>query len=304
MQKENLLNYNCQVDFFEDEHAYIKNDGNKLIGITGIISKMLFPNKYTGIPGHVLDKAANYGNEIHSKCQENDMFGTVDCIEIENYVKIKSQLGLEPIENEYLVSDNERIATLIDAVYTLDGLICLADIKTTSVLDKDSLSWQLSICAYLFELQNPSIKVSNLFGIWLRKDKYKHVEVERKPNSVIIDLIESYFNSSEFVNPYCQKSSVSIDKLESIDELISIDAEISILEARKKELLSIIQPEIEQNQYKDERVTISWVAPSSSIAFDSAKFKKENPELADKYKKETSKSGFLKITYKKQNENE
>lgn len=201
MQKLNL-NYNQQVEFFEDNHSYLTNDGKQLQGITGIISKMLFPDKYSNIPERILSKAAEYGTKIHSACQANDMFETSNCIEVENYSRIKKENELIPVENEYLVSDNERIATMIDNVFRASAnSVHLGDIKTTLVLDTESLSWQLSICAYLFELQNPHLNVDKLYGIWLRKDKYKLQEVDRIPNSTVISLIDAYFNNVEFDNP-------------------------------------------------------------------------------------------------------
>lgn len=294
MQKQNSLNYNQQVDFFEDSHTYLKKDGTILKGITGIISKMLFPNKYSNIPEHILNKAAEYGSLIHSKCQENDMFGLSDCIEIDNYVRLKKENELIPLENEYLVSDNERVATVIDNVFHVsDSEVDLGDIKTTSVLDSESLSWQLSICAYLFELQNPHITVRKLYGIWLRREKGKVIEVERKPNNIIIQLLDAYFNEGDF--------EYEVKEVSEIEELITIDAEMSYLDERRKQLLSIIQPQIEKGgQYKDDRLTISFVEPTTSKSFDSKKFKEENPELVSKYEKETTKAGFLKITYKKE----
>lgn len=287
------LNYNAEVDFYENDHIYLTQTGKQLIGITGMISKMLFPNKYSDIPKHILDNAAKYGTMIHSKCQENDMFDTCDCIETENYVKIKKENGLIPLENEYLVSDNEEIATMIDVVFeSSENSVHLADIKTTSVLDVKYLQWQLSVCAYLFELQNLHITVDKLYGIWLRKDEYKLQEVERIPNNIIVDLIDAYLSDSEFENPI--KENVPLE----IEELIEINSEISVLEERRKQLLADIQPLIEKNKYKDDKITITWVEPSTSVSFDSARFKIENPDIADKYTKETSKSGFLKITYK------
>lgn len=298
MQKLNL-NYNQQVEFFEENHCYVTTDGRLLQGITGIISRMLFSDKYSNIPQHILDRAAAYGTKIHSACQANDMFDTSDCIEVENYSRIKKDNGLIPADNEYLVSDNERIATMIDNVFRAsDNSVHLGDIKTTSVLDIESLSWQLSICAYLFELQNPEINVDKLYGIWLRKDKYKLQEVGRIPNSTILSLIDAYFSGEQFDNPLHKEISTPLE----VEELIAIDEEIAVLDERRKELLSIIQPTIESQQYKDDKVTISWIAPTSSIGFDSAKFKKENPELAERYKKQTAKAGYVKVTYKKEKE--
>lgn len=293
------LNHNQQVEFFEHTHTYINSEGVILSGITTIISKLLFPNKYSSIPKHILEKAANYGSLIHSKCQTQDMFySEPDCIEIENYIKLKQENNLIPIENEYLVSDNEHIATMIDNVfYSTDASVHLGDIKTTSILDKDSLSWQLSICSYLFELQNPHLKVDKLFGIWLRRDKYKLQEVLRIDDKIIKVLIESYLTDSEFINPF-EKEAIQYPQ---INEIASIDQEVEYLKARREDLMSELQPQIESNgTYKDERITISYIAPSNSKSFDSKKFKEENPELASKYEKESAKQGYLKLTYKKE----
>lgn len=194
MQKPNL-NHNLQVDFFEDTHSYIRSDGTYLIGITGIISKMLFPDKYNNIPKYILQRAADYGSLIHSKCQTQDMFDcNADCTEVENYIKIKNDNNLIPIDNEYLVSDNERIATMIDCVYGVsENTVDIGDIKTSSFLDTEYLSWQLSVCSWLFELQNPHIKVRNLYGIWLRKEESRFVTINRKENKEVSNLINNYF---------------------------------------------------------------------------------------------------------------
>lgn len=292
------LNYNQQVDFFEENHLYLKKDGTVLKGITGMISKMLFPDKYKNIPTHILNKAAEYGSLIHSKCQTQDMFDTdADCIELENYILIKKEYNLIPIDNEYLVSDNENIATMIDNVfYSTDASVHIGDIKTTYSLDKEYLSWQLSICAYLFEMQNPHLKVDKLYGIWLRKDKRKLIELPRKGDDIVKSLIESYMNDTMFEN----KESGNNDFSE-IEELMSIDNELSFLNERRKEILNIIQPRIEKNgKYSNNSLSISFIPDSISTSFDTKKFKEENPGLASKYERQSTKSGYLKVTYKKQ----
>ena len=45
-------------------------------------------------------------------------------------------------------------------------------------------------------------------------------------------------------------------------------------------------------------ISVTYVAPSVSTAFDSKKFKEENPDLFAKYQKEQKKSGFIKIKLK------
>lgn len=190
------LKYNSLVDFFESEHIYMSIFGDTLMGVTSILGETIFKEKYKDIPLYILNKAAEYGTMVHAKCEEHDIFGGSDCIEVENYIKIKEENSLITIDNEYLVSDNIRVATMIDVIFeSAENSVHLADIKTTSNLDKEYLSWQLSICAWLFEMQNPDINVDKLFGIWLRKEKYKLIEVERKQNIEIEELLDNYFDS-------------------------------------------------------------------------------------------------------------
>lgn len=190
------LVYNDYISFYEDSHTYVTKDNKILTGVTTILSNTLFANKYSNIPSYILENAAIYGTKIHSLCQENDMFSCSSCIEVDNYIKIKEENNLNSVDNEVLVSDNTRVATMIDVIFEAsDNSVHLADIKTTSKLDEEYLSWQLSICAWLFEIQNPDVNVDKLFGIWLRKEKYKLIEVERKKNNKIEELLNNYFDS-------------------------------------------------------------------------------------------------------------
>lgn len=188
--------YNNYVSFYEESHTYVTQDNKILVGVTSILGNTIFKDKYKDIPSYILNKAAEYGTRIHSLCQENDLFCCSSCIEVDNYMKIKEENNLTSIENEYLISDNTRVATMIDVIFEAsENSVHLADIKTTSKLDEEYLSWQLSICSWLFEIQNPDVNVDKLFGIWLRKEKYKLIEVERKNNDKIKELLNNYFDS-------------------------------------------------------------------------------------------------------------
>jgi hypothetical protein len=63
-------------------------------------------------------------------------------------------------------------ASNIDKVYRVsDDTFSLGDIKTYGVMSpkkREKAKWQLSIYAYLFELQNKKAKIDKLFIIHLR----------------------------------------------------------------------------------------------------------------------------------------
>ena len=69
------------------------------------------------------------------------------------------------------------------------GKVCLGDVKTTYQLDKEYISWQLSIYKYLFNLINPDIEVDKLYAIWVRDGATLH-EVPEIPQEEVIELLE------------------------------------------------------------------------------------------------------------------
>ena len=174
-----------RVIFNDLGHVY-SLDGKLLQGVTGILKRNLFADKYADVPESVLKKASERGTAIHEACRFADMFGLIECEEAGHYVALCRSENIRSIGNEYLVSDEQNYATMIDMV---DADYNLYDIKTTSVLDEEYLSWQLSINAHLFEIQNPNLKAGKLFGIWLRNGEARLVQVRRIDKETIEALL-------------------------------------------------------------------------------------------------------------------
>lgn len=178
-----------QVLFNEVDHTY-NFLGQLLSGVTGLLHRTLFADKYKGIDASVLAKAAEYGHNIHEQIELVDTLGVIsDTPAVKAYLKMKADLNLATLANEYLVSDEMYLASSIDIIF---NDLTLADVKTTSRLDMEYLSWQLSMYAYLFEMQNHGLKVPRLLAIWLPKPKYGKpniVEVPRKSADALRVLI-------------------------------------------------------------------------------------------------------------------
>lgn len=188
-----------EVIFNQDEHSYSLN-GSLLSGVTSLLNRQLFAKKYDTIDESILRKAAERGSLIHETIELVDGLGvTSEMEEVNAYLEIKQENNLTTNCNEYLVSDNDHVASSIDVVF---DDCSIADIKTTSKLDKDYVRWQLSIYAYLFELQNPHLKAGKLYAIWLPKPRYGRpslVEVERIPTNIVMELIECDKRGGQFV---------------------------------------------------------------------------------------------------------
>lgn len=290
-----------KVFFNPEEHRYFLN-GIELSGITGLLHKHIFPDQYKDIPQFVLDRAAERGTMIHESIELLDAgFAPAESTpELENYKRIKAENGLKTIANEYIVTDKEHFASGIDLVLSdKDGNIILADIKTTSVLNKEYVAWQLSIYSYLFELQNPELKVSKLYALWLRGDKSEFAEVERIDTAIVKDLLQCEVEGRKFINPLAkadQKMPTQIKDAElAVYTLIN---QIKELTEQKKQLSEGLLKLMQDNDiktYKGEHITLSRKAASTREDIDKAKLKKEYPEAYTACVKTTNISESLQI---------
>lgn len=162
---------NKEVFFESQSHSYTRADGELILGLTSLMAKHHLGADYSGIPEATLRQAAEKGTKVHSYLQsfdEGELVPTSDLLD--EY----RALGFKHLRSEFLVSDNEVVATFIDKVYEAGKKeVDLADVKTTQKVHRRALSWQLGVGKYLFELQNPHLKVRNTFCIWADKDGLK-----------------------------------------------------------------------------------------------------------------------------------
>ncbi len=280
---------NCGVKFNQEKHEYWLGD-KKLQGITGVLERRLFPDKYKFVSKEVMERAAERGTFVHEQIELAESLGVnPDVQEVQNYLKLKDEHGFKTLESEYLVSDNEHYASSIDIVLTdkaADGVI-LADIKTTSKFDKESVSWQLSIYAFFFEMMNPTVKVKSLLGVWLRGDIARFIEVPRKPVELVKELLHADINDMPFTWASEIPDYVSIEE-ESIIALSQRKAEIDEeLEKIKADLMQRMAADGKKS-IDTGKVLITLKAASVQKRFDSKQLMADNEDLYNKYLKETN----------------
>lgn len=286
------------VLFNQEQHTYTNTDTFEMYqGITSTLLHRLFPNKYDGIPKSVLDNAASRGTIVHEDIELAESIGTTPSTqEGKNYMKLKEAHGLNFLESEYTVSDLEHYATNIDAIYDVEeNVVDIADYKTTSKFDKESVSWQLSICAYLLELNNPHVKVRKLFGIWLRGDIAQLIEVERHTDLevkalILADLNDEPFDYSPAFPDYITENVASLYVLGNRIKELSEE-----YETIKAEVLSKMS-ENGDKSFDTGSVLITLVAPSTRESFDSKKFKAEHADIYNQYIKTSQTKESLKLT--------
>lgn len=296
---------NSQLRFFKEAHEYLRIDedftAKRYSGVTSILGRVLFPNKYKDVDADVLERAAARGTRIHELCQASDTIPTdaqegdeAYKQEVENYKALKESNDITMIANEYLVSRGDwGIASQIDCV---DSEGNLYDIKTTYRLDPEYVSWQLSFYAEMYEHQNPTLKAGKLYAIWLRGTESKLVEVPRKTPEQIEQVIKAWQAGETLTTA----DGDDIDRLVAIEEQIAILKDsLSELETKRTQALEPIQTKMIEDGVKsvdNPRIKITLVADSTSTRFDSKRFKADHSDLFSQYSTETTRAGYIKTT--------
>lgn len=289
------------VIFNELKHIYTNTDGKRLQGVTSLLNATIFKDKYSSVDAELLQKKAQKGKEIHKALElfDNTSLVTDEYIElIENYKIFKSQFSdIEFEYNEFLVSDNENLATLIDKILILkDGSILLLDFKTTSTIDKRYLSYQLSFCKYLlFQQCNLSCN-AKLFAVHIIDNQFSFKEVEEIQLGLLQEVYNSYFHNKEIA---------TIDNFDF--------AELSLINSRIDEALNIIDSLNEQkaiflekikNQLQDSNQKFlevgnrkySYVQSFKRNSIDAKKLKETYPDIYLQFLKETNVKATIKET--------
>lgn len=292
MKKSNVI-------FDEVEHTYHLN-GKKLQGITGTLIPHAIGQKYADVPEHILAEKAKYGKLVHS---EIEMFlngfepsePTPEFLAFKNWI-LEEDLGFEFAE--FIVTDSENFATPIDGI---DEHYNLYDWKTTAVLDKESISWQLSICAYFSELMGN--EVNRLYAVHLRGNDCTLHEIERKPNSEVKRLIECYLKNEPYVSSLVLTNDEALQTIYDAEiMLIQLENEAKKYKEYKEKALSLLEKQMQDagvKTFETERLKVTRVFPTETITFDSKALLADMPELAEKYNKTSVRKGYLKLTIKK-----
>ena len=287
---------------FEPEHHTYNLNGKMLSGVTAIV-KWLFPDTYAGIPESVLMNAADYGTLIHSKCELADSMGIADEPIIKDYQRIIKDAGLQVAMSEYLVSDEKDIASSIDKVFVDDSL---GDIKTTSKVHECNVTVQLSIYAYLYELQTGR-SVNKLYLIWLPKPQYGTAmvkELSRIPADVCKYIIEVYVAGGDPLScitalshyitaePVHKRVNGEIPDAMAkvVDELMMVKQQLDELGEREKELKKQVleaMQSVGEDTWSNDLIQFTRKAAYERESIDTKALKAKEPNIYESYKKVT-----------------
>lgn len=178
------------IEYIEEAHLYLY-DGVIIPSVSQILHEKVFPKKYNGVPRWILERKADYGTEVHSliekieQGQEYEASSIYIQESIGQYEKLKEKNNFKVVEQEQIVCYQGLYAGRFDMIIEMDGKRCLCDIKTTAELDKDYVSWQLS----MYELAYGE-EFDKFYCLWLPKGGLgKLVEVEKIEKEKILEIV-------------------------------------------------------------------------------------------------------------------
>ena len=292
------------VVFFPVEHKYLLN-GKELKGVTSTLVERVFPLKTPdGMTEEEwqlrLNNAAERGSKVHEIIEryEND-FDMCDAPELYGYLEERDSHGLTHVASEYLVSDEKHYASKIDNVYVdQDGGIVIVDIKTNYTPPYEKTALQLSIYKWLFELQNPKLKVSKCAMIWLREDKHEYKELTPWASEMVDELVQADINHLPFdiQKTYGDLPAIFAQVEREVARCIE---EERIAKERKEKLIAGPLAVMEAKNVKSFTgglIRLTRVLPSETTTIDSKRLKAEHPDLYEAYSKKTKREGSLRIT--------
>lgn len=294
-----MLVQNTRVRFSENPHSYFLDNTRELIGVTSLMRKHGLAHDYSGINEDVMNAAAERGSKIH---KDIELYCKGETVEMTPELKAYIKLGIQPLANEYLVSDNEIVASMIDIVSTDNDII---DVKTTSTLHIEPLQWQLSIYAYLFELQT-GLKANKLYGLHIKDKKAKLVEIRRIDNKEIEYLLECEKYDLPFIPTSTElPSEIKQELLKLKDAMMvvsSIKEQLKVAEmaekALKEHILSVMEDR-KENILECEGVKITYVAPTIRESIDKDALQENYPDIYKRYIKIVNVSPTIRVSLKK-----
>lgn len=326
---------NTKVTFVElpgtDLHRYLLKrkkgaEPEQIIGVTSLMKRMGLSKGYGKVSPDVLARASARGTAIHEllqgyeigtpvsaticyqwTCQDGSVQETEeDVTKMLQAYRSLSKDNIKCVAVEYMVSDNDCVASLIDLVSEVDeNTVDLMDYKSSSSLDKKGLSWQLSFYKYLFERQNKKIKVRNLLGIHCHDKNVKMVSVPYQGDDAVEGMIKAYKEGEPLVTETAELLPDLVSLVpehpmmeEALLTKLRLQEQMEAIEEYLKEATEELKTKMTEGNYTQVKASCGkyiLVAEHDSVIFNTTKFKADHPDLYEKYSVTTTSPAALRF---------
>lgn len=292
--------------FDEETHKYTlinKKTGeeNDLVSVTTLLKKHNISADYSMVDEDVLRAKSEYGKVVHEELEKYVKTGEIGFTsELQAFIRECQRHKIKPLRSEFALFNDEIAGQVdIDGVIGENELPFIGDYKTTSTLHKEAVEWQLSLYAWLNQDQIYEKMICFHFP---DKDTCRVVELRPVPESEILRLLEAERNCEIYQKRTLELTVADTEKIIAVQsELKSLDERKKELEKQEAELKAFLIEKMEETGVKsidNDYFRITYVAPSTREMIDSARLKKEQPEIAGQYLKTSVTNASVRITLK------
>lgn len=308
---EKSLFTNENVFFDEEKHTYtLVRENKELPSVTTVLSKLGVAPSYDEVDEEVLKNAASYGKAIHKEIEEYIKFGEMGVsVELSNFIKWLNNSPYLVIGSEVVVNNNYLAGTLDLLLYNEDTeKLAIMDLKTTSVIHKESVKWQNSLYRRMVVSPLGEHIDTNLVGHFQKNGEFEVVELPFISDEIINEVMKQLSTGEELHIPMIILNEYQLSEIQEL--LVAIKKHEDLIKSyntqidKYKEKVIKAMEENGISKYEDDMIRITYVAPVTKVSVDGAKLKKELPNIASKYQKITTTKASVRMTLKEDDDNE
>ena len=305
-----------RIQFNEKEHQYIVDGDIAFISVTELLRKHGIAPDYSKADKGVLTEKREKGKEIHKDLENvlnmaNYTPTTVYGEKFSEWVSENISCGVA----EQLLAYNYKglvIAGTSDLMFYLkNGDVCVGDHKCVSKIEKEYVSWQVSIYDYFARKLKGRVvngvkwnwKGANMFYCFqYNDDEMKVIELEKISDQEIERLIECEFKQEIYQRPLLvidKEFQLAIEKAESV--LLEVEKAREKAVAEASELRAKLLAEMERQQideWETDRLKVKLVYGYDKQSVDTKKLKAEYPLAYINCQKISKVKSSIRITEK------
>lgn len=292
-------------------HEYSDENKRIILSVTQLLRKHELSPDYSFVNDEILEQASEKGTMVHSHFEtgiKTEGQDDSDDPAVKQFLKeFYPQYANWQSEQMVWIDENANripLAGTLDLVcYAGDGRWLIGDIKTTSSLHMESISWQLSLYRLMWcYLNHVSANDVDLFCLHVRDGECKWHDVMPIPQE---DLDQLFFCEAEDI-PFFRSREVISETTEKrfLDyqqKLTQLTAEIerieNLVKAEKKSIFNTLYNQGIKT-LETPLLKISVVAPTTSTTIDSKRLKAEMPEIYEQFSKTSMREGYVRISAK------
>ena len=297
------------INFDENTHTYTDEGGKQLISVTTLLKQAGITPNYDYVNQEVLQKAAERGTLVHKEIEDYIKKGEIGfTTELKEFINYIQRNKLKVIASEKVVYNDVVAGTIDLIVETEQGSIIYVDFKTTSTIHKQGVSWQTSMYKDLDSNQEQDIRFSNAtLQVWhfASNGELTVKDLPEVSKENIYKLYDNVRNGTVYV-PTLEENMLT--ELYNVEEII---AHYENEKAKAEQKAKLVREKLMQSmkdkgitKFENDRLTLTYIAPSSREIFDGAKFKKDYPELASQYTKTSTTNEQIRIKLKEKKQDE